>query len=441
MSNLPDDWKIVTLGELGAFRNGANFNRKQYGKGLSVINVKNLYQSRYVSINDLDEIKLGTLSNPNSVAVQKGDILFARSSVKASGAGQAAMVNSYKDGTIFSGFIIRFRLNQHNQIIPEYLNYLVRSPEYREILTRIGTGTSITNLTQEQLSQLSIKLPPLPEQKAIASILSSLDDKIELNQQMNQTLEAMARAIFKSWFVDFEPVRAKMEGKQPVGMDTATANLFPDSFEESELGLIPKGWSVKRIDEVVNLNCNSIKKNYLYETIEYIDISSVTVGRLEETTTYQLSNAPSRAKRLVSHGDTIWSGVRPNRKSYLFIHNPLPNLVVSTGFIVLTPKLIPPSYLYSWVTTEDFVYYLTLNADGSAYPAVRVNHFAEALILIPPDNILQTFEKNVSVFHDKISNNQNESRTLANIRDTLLPKLMSGEIRVKEAETMIEKVV
>jgi type I restriction enzyme S subunit len=258
---------------------------------------------------------------------------------------------------------------------------------------------------------------------------------------MNQTLEEIARGIFKSWFVDFDPVRAKMEGKQPVGMDTATANLFPDSFEESALGLIPRGWRVGTIDEVVGLNYHSINKNYPYETIEYIDISSVTLGRLEKTTTYQLSNAPSRAKRLVTHGDTIWSGVRPNRKSYLFIHNPLPNLVVSTGFIVLTPKLIPPSYLYSWVTTEDFVYYLTLNADGSAYPAVRVDHFAEALILIAPDNIIQTFEKNISVFRDKISNNENQSRTLANIRDTLLPKLMSGEIRVREAERMIEEVV
>jgi type I restriction enzyme, S subunit len=284
-------------------------------------------------------------------------------------------------------------------------------------------------------------VPDTKTQQVIGDIYFTISQKIELNQKMNQTLEAMAQAIFKSWFVDFDPVRAKMAGQQPVGMDKATAALFPDSIEDSVLGEIPQGWRHDILENVVNLNETTIKKDYPYQEIQYVDISSVTVGRLEGVTNYLLSNAPGRARRLVKHGDTIWSGVRPNRKSYLFIHNPDNNLVVSTGFIVLSPSKIPPSYLYSFVTTDDFVDYLTFNADGSAYPAVRVDRFADAVILIPSNEILEIFERNVGKMRDKIAQNEKESQTLSTLRDTLLPKLMSGELRVPEADRQIAELV
>jgi type I restriction enzyme, S subunit len=127
------------------------------------------------------------------------------------------------------------------------------------------------------------------------------------------------------------------------------------------------------------------------------------------------------------------------RKSYLFIHTPLENLVVSTGFIVLSPKAIPPSYLYAWVTTDEFVDYLVLNADGSAYPAVRPDRFSDAQILLPVKAILDKFDQQVSSMRDKIIQNERESTVLKSIRDALLPKLLSGEIRVKDAEKVVEQ--
>jgi type I restriction enzyme S subunit len=286
-------------------------------------------------------------------------------------------------------------------------------------------------LNQTILSQIPASVPLPDEQRAIAHILGTLDDKIELNRRMNETLEALARAIFKSWFVDFDPVRAKAEGREPTGMDAATAALFPDSFQESPLGKIPKGWGVRRLGEVTGVNKRTISAGYPHRTIEYIEISSVVTGKLSGSTKYELNEAPSRAKRLVAHGDTIWSCVRPNRKSYLFIYNPTPNLVVSTGFAVLTPKQVSRTYLFEWVTTEDFVEYLSYNADGSAYPAVRPERFSEAEILLPPLALLDRFEQVAGPMRDKIAHNDRESRTLAAIRDALLPKLISGEIRVK----------
>jgi len=296
------------------------------------------------------------------------------------------------------------------------------------------------NLNTSILAALPLALPPLLEQRVIANILAALDDKIELNRRTNATLEAMARTLFQSWFVDFDPVRAKAEGRQPAGMDAATAELFPDTFEESALGEIPKGWTCTNIGEVANVNAQTIKQNYPYEVIEYIDIASVEPGRLVATTTYRFADAPSRARRLVQDGDTIWSTVRPNRRSYLFIQNPKPNLVVSTGFAVLSPQSVPPSFLYCWVTTDQFVTYLSFSADGSAYPAVLSSRFTDASILLPPTEVLEVFEQRVRPLLAKIHSNECESRQLADTRDALLPKLLSGELRVGEAAAALSSI-
>ena len=178
-------------------------------------------------------------------------------------------------------FLLRTNQEKTNQ---KFIYFYLKANE--SYIKQFATGTAATTITKNAVRELEILLPPLSEQKAIASILSSLDDKIELNQQMNQTLEAIARAIFKSWFVDFDPVRAKMAGNQPVGMDAATANLFPDSFEESALGLIPKGWKVGTVGDVIDIfdskriplsNKERLKRqgHYLYygaaSVMDYID--------------------------------------------------------------------------------------------------------------------------------------------------------------------------
>jgi type I restriction enzyme S subunit len=248
--------------------------------------------------------------------------------------------------------------------------------------------------------ELKLLLPPLPEQQAIARILGALDDKIELNRRMNHTLEEMTRALFKSWFVDFDPVTAKVEGQVPLGMNAETASLFPAEFEETEDGSIPKGWKVGSFKQIAEVNSDSIKNDYPHKEINYIDISSVESGHLIGMSKMEIQNAPSRARRLVKHGDTIWS----------------------------------------CVTTDDFVDYLTANAEGSAYPAVRPESFERASVLIPPDDILKAFEKIVKPLFELRYQNACQMQNLASIRDALLPKLLSGELRVKQAEKVIENM-
>ena len=296
-----------------------------------------------------------------------------------------------------------------------FLRYVLQTVYVQGQLLARGSGTTVIGIKQSELRKVLLPVPSLSEQRAIAAILSALDDKIELNRQMNKTLEEMAQAIFKEWFVDFGPFR-------------------DGGMQDTELGPIPVGWRVEPIGSVAKINARVRRKDYQHQLIQYIDISSVNQGHLENTTPYKLSEAPSRAQRLVADQDILWSCVRPNRRSYYYVLNPADNLVVSTGFAVLSPERVPGSYLYQWVTTDQFVEYLTANADGSAYPAVRADHFAKALCVVPPNDILADFDACVHPMRSNIAFNSLMNTSLAAIRDTLLPKLMSGEIRVPVTE-------
>ena len=302
-------------------------------------------------------------------------------------------------------------------------------------LNHLKDGTSNPSLSRDTFAVQLLPCPPLADQKAIAEILSSLDDKIELNRRMNGTMEAMARAIFRAWFVDFEPVRAKAAGARSFpGIPHKAFEALPTRLAESELGPIPEGWGAGCLGDNCEINALSVRKGAIEGEIEYVDISSVTIGHLDAVEVTPFVDAPSRARRRVRHGDTIWSCVRPNHRSYLFIHSPPENRVVSTGFAVLSPRTFGPSLLYQMTIQPEFVDYLVSNADGSAYPAVRPDHFARAEVIVPPSASRDSFEAITMPCRDRIAAFDRESRELAAMRDYLLPKLLSGEVRVADAE-------
>ncbi|WP_339186039.1 restriction endonuclease subunit S [Brevibacillus sp. FSL K6-6036] len=351
-------------------------------------------------------------TNPKKVA-EPGDLLFC---VRGSTVGRMNYANQKTAiGRGLASFRSKFSYN-HTRFI-EYLIY-----NSLGTILQSATGSTFPNVSKEQIHGWTWNLPPIEQQNRIVEILGSLDDKIELNRRTNETLEQMAMALYKHWFVDFGPFQDRQ-------------------FIESGEGTIPEGWSFKRLDELVAINEQSVGKNYPFDQIEYIDISSVATGVLEGTTTYMLDEAPSRAKRLVFSGDIIWSTVRPNRKSYLYIHRPAENTVVSTGFAVITPKTVPSSFLYCHVTTDEFVDYLVSNAEGSAYPAVRPDVFARAMVCVPTEDVLASFDEKVGPLILHMQENMIENKELQKTRDYLLPRLLSGEIEVKTAEEQVEEVL
>jgi type I restriction enzyme S subunit len=326
----------------------------------------------------------------------------------------------------------------------DFAYYLTLWEEVRGYAISHMTGTSgRQRVPTDSFDHLTVPIPPLPEQRAIAHILGTLDDKIELNRRMSETLEQMARALFKAWFVDFEPVRAKMEGRwrrgeSLPGLPAHLYDLFPDRLVDSELGEIPEGWGVGTLGDVSTLNPEVWTQETRPTRINYVDLSNTKWGRIETVISYEATKAPSRAQRVLRLGDTIVGTVRPANGSYAFISQP--GLTGSTGFAVLRPQRLDyAEFVYLAATMADNIETLAHLANGAAYPAVRPQLVAATPIVRPPDKVLVRFSQTAGSMLEKIAQNERQSRTLVALRDTLLPKLISGALRVKDAERFLRE--
>jgi type I restriction enzyme S subunit len=349
-------------------------------------------------------------------------------------------------GTVGQVFYIKEDFWPHNTALfvkdfkgndAHFISFLLRTIDFNSCSDKSG----VPGVNRNHLHLIKVRIPPLDEQQAIARILGTLDNKIELNRRMNEMLEAMARSLFKSWFVDFDPVHARAENRQPAGMDAATAALFPSSFEESPLGLIPKRWRVSTLSEVAEINSWTLNKRDELERVEYIEISEVMRGDVLNVQAFTRGQEPSRARRRLRHGDTVISTVRPDRGSYFLCLNPSPCLIASTGFAVFTPTKAPWSFVHAAATQPDIFPFLGRLADGGAYPAISPEAICKWEIAIPAESqLIAKYDALCAPLFQLSAANRVNSCTLAALRDALLPKLLSGEIRVREAEREVEQV-
>jgi type I restriction enzyme S subunit len=273
---------------------------------------------------------------------------------------------------------------------------------------RFDVGNSNPTLNRNHIHDLPALIPPSDTQTRIADILTAYDDLIENNRRRMGLLEDAARQLYREWFVRLR---------------------FPGHEHTRITNGVPEGWEKKPLSDVADVNRESLSGSYDGD-IDYIDISSVTPGSINETTRFDFRDAPSRARRVVKHGDIIWSCVRPNRRSHAVIWQPPPNLIASTGFAVITPTTVPTSFLFRATTTDAFVGYLENHARGVAYPAVLASDFERATILVPRGPLLNAFNDAAKplLAQAHILHLQNEKLRAA--RDLLLPRLMSGEIAV-----------
>ena len=325
----------------------------------------------------------------------------------------------------------RFWVNNHAHIVrgnhhadTRFLNYALSNLDISGYLT----GSTMPKLTQRNMNQILLTVPPLREQRRIARILGALDDKIELNRRMNETLEAMARAVFQDWFVDFGPTRAKMEGQEPY-LPPELWDLFPNELVDSELGEIPQGWKAGALSDYASLNQESWSKKNLPNEIEYVDLANTKWGTIESTQHFSGEAAPSRARRVLRSGDTIVGTVRPGNGSFSLVGRN--GLTGSTGFAVLRPlRHWFRELVYLAATDPNNIERLTHRADGGAYPAVRPEVVAESQVVTPNEGTisLDHFSNVIRPLLDKMEKNQAEIRMLATLREELLPSLISGEL-------------
>ncbi len=301
---------------------------------------------------------------------------------------------------------------------PHFLFYLLR----RLDLNNQRGGSSQPLINQSILNSLKSAFPPsFREQVSVAKILFDLDSRIELNQQMNKTLEAMAKAIFKHWFVDFEFPDEEGEPYKSSGGEM----VYDEELEKE----IPKAWEVGTLEDFSELNPETWSENTAPDEINYVDLSNTKWGKIEQTQRYLWKDAPSRAQRVLRRGDTIIGTVRPGNGSFSLVAEE--GLTGSTGFAVLRPrKKTYEEYVYMVSTSPENIERLSHLADGAAYPAVRPDVVLATQALLPPESMIERFAYVVNPTMTKIAYNDKESRTLGLLRDGLLPKLMSGKIRV-----------
>ncbi len=338
-----------------------------------------------------------------------------------------------------------FTNQQINSVIPgndadsRYLYYIFTRLG-QELEAAGGGGSVYTNVSKSRFSDIEVDIPgDVSEQKAIAHILGTLDDKIELNRRMNETLEAMARSIFKSWFVNFDPVRAKAAGKKPAGMSDELAALFPDSFQDSELGEIPKGWKVSNIgNEVTTVlggTPSRLNAAYWNGRIPWINSGKANEFRVIEPSEYiSQAGLDCSATKLLPSRTTIIAitGATLGQVSLTEIETCANQSIVG----VIGSGKLPSEYLYFWV--KENIYRLLACQTGGAQQHINKNNVNDLPVICPPAFAISYYMRLAGPIFDHIQRSCFQSRTLATIRDSLLPKLISGEIRLKNAEKFLE---
>ncbi|MGY5537714.1 restriction endonuclease subunit S [Vibrio brasiliensis] len=305
----------------------------------------------------------------------------------------------------------------------DYLLCALQSDFVQHQLESRSSGSTVKGIKQSELRKVSLPVPPLDEQQQIAQILKSLSNKLVCNIQTNQTLEEIAQAIFKSWFVDFDPVKAKMKGVQPEGMDAATASLFPEKLVESELGLIPEGWDVGTLSDVAKY-C-SARTNTDSITLEnYISTENMLAEKKGVTAASKLPTAKTVAA--YKQGDILVSNIRPYFKKIWLAEGNGGRSNDVLGFEAVSANT--DSYLMNLLYQDTFFEYMTRTSKGAKMPRGDKAAIMNWEMAVPPVELRKAFSAIVDKFYQLIPQNRAQNATLESLRDTLLPKLLSGEL-------------
>ncbi len=432
------EWREVRFADMleEPVRNGIYKPKQFHGNGAKIVNMGELFAYPRLRDVKMKRLKL-TAAEEKRFLLAPGDLIFARRSLTSEGAGKCSIVMDIGETTTFESSIIRARPHA-DRASSLFLYYLFASPVGRYALGTIKREVAVSGITGTDLSNLVIRLPPAREQRTIAAVLSALDDKIELNRRLNETLEASARALFRDWFVDFGPTRAKAEGR-PAYLAPDLWSLFPDRLGDDG---VPEGWEVSSLGE-------------LY---------AVSIGR-----------TPPRKEQhhFVNSGLGVpWLSIKTMGSGNAFLFETEENLthdsvkrfkvpIVKTGTVMVSFKLTvgrvgiagvdmatneaiahlndpndeAPSVAFTFFWMKEFDYN-RLGSTSSIATAVNSQSIRSMPILVPSPAVLEAFDEIVQPHLQGVRQNLAESRTLAETRDALLPKLMSGELRVRDAEAL-----
>ena len=416
---------MTTLGEYAAIQGGFAYKSHDFvaEPGMAVLKIKNVRQG-FVDYADSSYVSDETARATAKWFTAPGDILISMTgsgpSAPESLVGRVARVWEQEPRALINQRVGRLRLKEASHIYPDFLFYLLSQKEIQNFLVANSTGSA----NQVNISSKTIEAAPCPrvgfsESKEIALFLNAFDQRVRLLRETNATLEAIAQALFKSWFVDFDPVRAKMEGRIPEGMDDATAALFPNGLEDSELGMVPTGWRFARIDEFMELAYGKALKatDRIYGEVPVYGSGGITGFHNESLVT----------------GPSIIIGRKGTVGSLYWEDQPF--FAIDTVFYVRTAN--PMTYCFYLLKTLGLT---GMNTDA-AVPGLNRGNVYRLTVPFPGAEILGAFDANASVIRKRIFSNSLQAQTLATLRDTLLPRLISGALRLPEAQAVAEEVL
>jgi type I restriction enzyme S subunit len=435
---IPDGWRYESLGDIVEER-GVSYGIVQPGSatthGVPIVRVNNIRNGR---IDTTDMLKVGA----------DIEAKFQRSRLRG-GEVLLTLVGTLGEVAIVPDTLRGWNVARAVGVIPVrkdpgslWVSICLRTAFIQHCIRTWATTTVQATFNLRDLAKLPIPIPPTETREAIAAVLGALDDKIELNRRMNATLEAMARALFQSWFVDFDPVRAKLDGRQLASLAPDTADLFPAAFQDSSLGQIPLGWEVSKLKDLTSkIGSGATPRGgsevYVDEGPALIRSQNVYdhefqwagLARLTNKSAVELKNVEVRKNDVLINitGDSIL-------RTCVVDPAALPARVNQHVAIIRASKDIPPRYLHLYLVQDAMKSFLIGMSAGATRHAITKGHLESTDLLKPPTSVLAAFERLTTPWFDRIDSNRTQSRTLATVRDTLLPKLLSGELSVADVE-------
>ena len=422
------EWVEKSLGDLYDFRSGLSKPRSEFGLGYPFLTFKDVFYNIFVP-DELGDLVNSTEAERDSCNIKRGDVFLTRTSETMEDLGMSCVALKDYPSATFNGFTKRLRPKPVAEIAPEFAGYFFRSQQFRRDVTAMSSLSTRASLNNDMLSRLRMTLPDFATQSAIGDILKSLDDKIELNRRMNRELEAMARAIFKAWFIDFEPVKAKSDGATRFpGMPQSAFDQLPDQLTETELGIVPAGWPIRSVAEIAEyVNGKAFTKLANDQGRMIIRIAELNSGPGGAT---KYSNVETEPEYTAFPDDILfaWSG---SLGVYRWHRD---EAIINQHIFKVIPKDHPKWYVYYRLVEAMPFFQAIASTKATTMGHIKRGHLADATFAEPPMWLIEAAEERIRPLYHLVHCNERQSFALANTRDVLLPKLISGELRIDGGE-------
>ena len=428
-----ENWKYLSIGDCAKVVGGGTPSTKnpEYWDGdIPWISPKDLSNNtnKYVSRGERFITKKG-LENSSAKILPENSLLF---SSRAPIGYLAINTQPMATNQGFKSLILK------DEFDVEFFYYLFR--QKTEYIKNFSSGSTFQEISGSEVKNLKFLIPPYKEQEQISKILSKLDKKIELNQKMNETLEEIAKILFKSWFVDFDPVKAKVEGR-PTGLSKEMSDLFPESFEDSELGKIPKNYKVGKLEELAKYLNRGVSPTYVENNGVYlVNQKCIRNGQIDFNLCKQSKEKLSMNERYLEKYDILLNSMGVGTLGRVAMFYEFDKKITADALVTIIKGESVGSSFFIYYFLERMEDYLnTISVGSTGQTSLKKEDILDLQMTIPPKNLLDEFGIQLSMFAEKKYLNNQENLTLRDLRDTLLPKLISGELKVSDAENLIEE--